>query len=245
MRERFNLNVSTLDRFTMLLHGNFGAGKTHLLGDMLRSESKRGPVLYINIKGEDGHLSISGMELGDVGYTVDSIPDLKELLLEAKQANIRAIGMDGFKELGAMVIRKVCGDKLPSVGKGSDDWQRIHKEFDDLVKSFRTFAPIFVAACSSDRSMDQITGEISLTPDLPGRQAAGVAGMFDFVFIVKAQATNPTTVKRTLLTAPTANTIIRQRLPKPLPNEIDLPSGGGGWDKLMAAMHACLTKEKR
>jgi hypothetical protein len=88
--------------------------------------------------------------------------------------------------------------------------------------------------------MDQISGEISLTPDMPGRQAAGVGGQFDFVFLVKAQAMSPTKVRRWVCTAPQANTIIRQRLPKSLPPEIEIPDGDGGWAAIKKAMEASL-----
>src|SRR5207245_5898790 len=101
-------------------------------------------------------------------------------------------------------------------------------------------APVIIMASSSDRSMDQVSGEMSLTPDLPGRQAAGIAGMFDFVFIIKAISTSPTTVKRVIETVPVANTIIRQRLPRPLPPQIDIPENGGGWKKLVDAIQNCL-----
>jgi hypothetical protein len=224
----------------MLIHGNYGCGKTHLLGDALRYESQTGPVRYLNIKGEDGQLSITNFGLGDVGETVDSLPDFIAALEEYKHLKLRALAIDGGKHFGRMVIKSVCADRLPSVGRNSDDWSQIHRKFEDTVTSLRWVAPIVIMASSSDRSMDQVSGELSLTPDMPGRQAAGVAGMFDFVFILKALAIGPDKVKRTIETAPVANTIIRQRLPKPLPASIDIPQDGGGWKNLIEAMQKCL-----
>lgn len=240
MRTRLNLDLATLDRFTMLIHGNYGVGKSALLGDMLKTEGQKGPVGFINIAGEDGYLSMANLGLGEVGETVDTLSDLKAALGDLKQKGTVAVGIDGGKQFGQLIIRSVCGDKLPSVGKGSDDWSRIHREFESTVASLRLVAPVIVMASASDRSLDQISGETSLTPDMPGRQAAGVGGQFDFVFVMRAQAVSPTTVRRWLATAPAANTVIRSRLPKALPQEIEIPAGGGGWAKLRTEMDKCL-----
>ena len=240
MRERFDLDLKTLDRFTVLFHGAFGAGKTALLGDMLRYESKQGPVRYLNIKGEDGQLSIANFGLGDIGETVDTLNDFRSALDDYKKAGVRALAIDGGKWFGKMVVRHVCGDKTPTVGGASQDWTKIHGEFESTIISLRSIAPIVAFASSSDRSLDQISGEISLTPDMPGRQAAGVAGMFDFVLVVRAQTIRKGEIKRWIDTEPAANTIIRQRLPRPLPSEIPIPNGGGGWANFVNAIQKSL-----
>lgn len=240
MRTRLNLDLASLERFTMLIHGGYGTGKTHFLGDMLKTEGQKGPVGFINIAGEDGYLSMAGIGLGEIGETVDTLSDLKAALGDLKQKGCVAVGIDGGKQFGQLVIKSVCGEKLPSVGKGSDDWSRIHREFELTIASLRLVAPVIVMASASDRSLDQISGETSLTPDMPGRQAAGVGGQFDFVLIMKAQPVSPTKVRRWLATAPQANTVIRTRLPKQLPQEIEIPENGGGWSKLRAEMDKCL-----
>ncbi len=240
MREKFNLDLAVLDRFTVLFHGAFGGGKTHLLGDALRYESAKGPVRFLNIRGEDGALSIANFGLGTVGETVDKLEDFQTALAEYRGENIRALAIDGGKHYGKMVIKSVCGDRAPSVGRNSDDWSQIHKKFEDTLISLKSVAPVVIMASSSDRSIDQVSGELSLTPDMPGRQAAGVAGMFDFVFVIKTVATGPNSVSREIITAPIANTIIRQRLPRPLPATIKIPENGGGWKALVDAMQLCL-----
>ena len=242
MRQRFNLDVVTLERFSMLIHGNYGSGKTFLLGDMLRTESANGPVRFLNIVGEDGSMSVAHCGLGDIGESVDTLADFKACLVDYKAATTHAIAVDGGKQFGQLVIRSVCGERLPSVGKGSDDWAKIHREFESTLVALKQAAPIIVMASSSDRSMDQITGETSLTPDFPGRQAAGSGGQFDFAFLVKAQALSPTKVRRWVETAPQANTVIRSRLPRALPPIIELPESGGGWALIRAAMQAALKK---
>lgn len=242
MRERFNLDIATLDRFTMLVHGGYGVGKTHFLGDMLKTESVVGPVRFLNIVGEDGMLSIANTGLGDVGESVDTLKDFKDALSDYAKLGLSALAIDGGKSFGRLCIKGVCGERLPSVGKGSDDWQRIHLEFEAAIAALRSIAPIVVMASSSDRSVDQVSGELSLTPDFPGRQAAGCGGQFDFVLLMKSQPTGPNKVKRTVLTSPISNTVIRTRLPKAMPTEIELPEGLGGWKKLKDAMQLCLKK---
>lgn len=240
MRTRLDLDLATLDRFTMLIHGNYGVGKTSFLGDMLRTESKHGAVGFINIAGEDGYLSIQGYGLGECGETVDTLADFKAALGDLKQKGCVAIGIDGGKQFGDLIKKSIRPDGLLQMGQGKDDWQRFHREFETTIASLRLAAPVIVMASASDRSLDQISGETSLTPDMPGRQAAGVGGQFDFVFIMRAQATSPTTVRRWLATAPQANTVIRSRLPRALPHEIEIPKDGGGWSKLRTEMEKAL-----
>lgn len=242
MRKVINLDLSTLDRFTMLVHGNYGVGKSFLLGDFLSYYKSMGPVRFINIAGEDGFLTLANMQLGEIGETVETLQDLQDALSDAKKAEVVALAIDGIKHVGRLVIRANCGDRLPSVGKGSDDWQKIHRDLENVITSLRQVAPVVLCASSSDRSMDQISGELSLTPDLPGRAASGVGGMFDMVFVMKATVVGPGKVKRSLMTAPMANTVIRARLPKPLPTEIVLPEGPGAWKVIFDTLQKSLTK---
>lgn len=233
MRHKFNLDIPDMRRMTFLIHGNYGVGKTRLLGDMLLHErTGGGKVAFLNIAGEDGHLSVANLGLGEVGETVDTLKDFQDALVDYKKAGMAALAIDGGAQFGKLVIKSVCGDRLPSVGKGSDDWQKIHQTFEAVIASLRDVAPIVMMASRSDRSTDQISGEVSLTPDMPGRQAAGVGAQFDFVFVMKAIATGPNKIRRFLQTAPMANTVIRARLPMALPHEIDIPEGGGGWAAL-------------
>lgn len=241
MRTRFNLDIPDMRRMTFLIHGNYGVGKTRLLGDMLLTEQQGGgKVAFLNVGGEDGHLSVANLGLGEVGETVDTLADFKAALIDYKKAGIAALAIDGGSQFGKLVIRSVCGERLPSVGKGSDDWQKIHSEFETTIASLRDVAPIVMMASRSDRSTDQISGEVSLTPDMPGRQAAGVGAQFDFVFVMKAIATGPNKIRRFLQTAPMANTVIRARLPQALPHEIEIPEGGGGWVNLRKNIAASL-----
>lgn len=255
-----NLDVKNLDSYTMLIHGNFGVGKTHLLGQALKyyrdlaqvintnhalaqeAKRERTQVSFINIAGEDGYLTLANFGFGDIGVTVENWEELNGLIDDyVTKQNMACIALDGLKQVGELAIRKTCGERLPSVGKGSDDWQRIHRDMDTFMRKLRYAAPVVICASASDRSLDQISGQISLTPDLPGRQATSVAGKFDFVFVLTASVTGPNSIRRTLLTSPVAATVIRARLPRKLPNEIVLPEGlVGGWEAVVKELNKAL-----
>lgn len=242
---------------THLWHGNYGSGKTHLLGDMLATEGEKGPVAFVNMRGEDGYLSIVDLKkkLGDklvIAESVDATEDLvdnpnnpqKGLLLDAKAKGCVAIGIDGFQRLYPMVYRKILGaNRLPEVKQGSsgNEWGEVHKYANDIIDSLRRYAPVIVCTSATDKSTDQLTGLISNTPDFPGRQAAGIAGRFDFVFYVDYTVLGENNIKRTLQTAPVAKMIVRSRLPRPLPATIQIPNNGGGWKLLQAEILKALT----
>jgi len=241
MRKKFNLDVKTLESVLMLLHGPPGGGKTHLLGDMLRTEKEKGEVAYIDVGKEMGSLTIANFQLGNIAETVETLEDLKEVLAEyTRPGKFAGVGVDGLQRLTQLIIKKVCGDNLPVISKTSQDWQKIHREFDTIFSSLRDIAPIVVCTAASDKSMDQLTGETSLTPDFPGRQAAGSAYYFDFVFMLRSEAIGPNRIKRTVYAAPIANTVIRARLPKSLPATIELPEGNGGWAVVKSKIEKCL-----
>lgn len=241
---------------THLWHGNYGAGKTTLLGDMLKHESSQGPVVFVNMRGEDGYLSIVDLKAttGDrliIADTVNDVDDLvdnptnpvKGLLVDAKKLGARAIGIDGWHRLYPLVYRKRLGsDRLPEVKQNSsgNEWSDVHKYANDIIDSLRRYAPIVVCTSATDRSTDQLTGKISNTPDFPGRQAAGIAGRFDFVFYLDYQVLGENKIRRTLQTAPTDRMICRARLPRPLPATIEIPANGGGWKILQAEIQKCL-----
>lgn len=240
MRTRFNLDISDFTRFLMLIHGGYGVGKTHLLGDMLLTERENGEVRYVNMPGEDGYLSIRNLGLGECAENVETLDDLKGLIGDYKKSKLAAVAFDGGKWLGKLVIKGVCGDRIPTIGKGSDDWTKIHNEFEAIIATIRHVAPVVVLASSSDKSVDQVSGETVLSPDLPGRQAAGIGSQVDFAFQMHAKPSGPNSVRRWLGTAPSSTTVTRVRLPRPLPHEIIIPEGRGGWKKIKEAIENAL-----
>lgn len=238
MRQKLNLDLRNLDRITMLIHSAFGAGKTHLVGDMLKTE---GNGLFINVKGEDGTLSLADMALGDIGETIENLKDWKDLIGDYRGKGLKACGVDSLKALCRIVMEgKVSNDRPPE----KTEYGLIHWFMESLTKELRTVAPIVLCVCPSDKSVNQLDGRTYITPDLPGREAAGSAGWFDFVAYLKADTLSATQVKRAITFAPNPAIITRQRLPRPLTSDIEIPTGSGGWNAIMKALRKQLEEKK-
>ena len=239
MRHKLNLDLRSVDRIAMLIHSAYGAGKTYLVGDMLKAELERtkGPVLFVNVKGEDGTLSLADMGLGDVGETVETLTDWKELVADAHKRGLKAIGVDSMKALVRLVMRDKIGvDRPPE----KTEYGIIHWVMENLATELRTLASVVLCVCPSDKSVNQLDGRTYITPDLPGREAAGSAGWFDFVGYLKADTLSPKEVTRAITFAPNASIITRQRLPKPITHDISIPTGKGGWAAIRGAIEKAL-----
>jgi hypothetical protein len=242
MRKQFDLNLRALDRLLVLVHGEYGSGKTHLLGDFLRTEAVHGPVAFINVAGEDGYMSLANFGLGMAGETVETVDDFNSAVLDLRtKGKPRAVGVDSLKWLLRAAIVKVCGpNRLPEISKTKNDWPAIHKLMEDMVVSLRNVAPFVMCVCPSDKSINQITGELMLTPDLPGRQAVGSAGWFDLVGLLRAETLNGGKVKRVLRVSPLPGIVTRQRFPTAIIEDIVLPEKEGGWLAIRERINAAL-----
>lgn len=229
---------------TFLIHGPYGSGKTHLIGDMLRTQAEQTgkPGRFINMKGEDGYLSIAAPILeGAKGVTVDSFEDLESALKQAKADGVSAIGLDGWQRLYPFTYKKILGsDRLPVVGGQKNEWSEVHRAAEQLIETLRYYAPVIMCTAASDKSVDQLRGETHTTPNFPGRTAAGIGGMFDFVFYMESEVIGPNKIKRKLLTAPVSKMVVRYRLPRAMPTSIEMPEGPGGWTLVVNAINTAM-----
>lgn len=237
MRKRFNLDTSELLGYTILTHGGRAAGKTYLMGDFLAEEAKAGPVRFINVEGEDGYLTLKGMGLGDVGETIDSYEDFVAALKDYEKLKLQALGVDSAHALSKWIMKKVTGsDRLPEIKSGGgNEWGELHHLSNNLYRQIRRAAKFVMCTCPSDKSVEQLSGKTYITPDLPGRQAAGSAGWFDFVGYIEATATAQG-VTRTFNMTPNNMVIVRQRLPRQVVDPVKLPNGPGGWKAIKDAI---------
>ncbi len=244
MREKFSLDLktSTLEKTIMLVHGGYASGKTYLLADFLKHYSAQGSVRFINIVGEDGYLSAQTFGLGDIGETVHTYDDLVAALADAKKEKCIAVAVDSMKMASKLAMKHVVGsDELPSVGGNKNEWGAVHHAMELLTNKMRQAAPYVLAVCPSDKSVNQLDGKTYVTPDLPGREAAGSAGWFDFVGYLSADVRGPGKVVRTLKFAPNNTVLTRQRLPRPIVGDIELPEGEGGWKKILGEINSILS----
>lgn len=244
-RHKLNLDLATLDRFTMLLHGGPSVGKTHLVGDMLATYKEGGgKVRFLNIRGEDGFSTVAGMGLGEIAETVENVKDFEEAVSEYKREGLAALGIDGGPVFYRQIMQSIAGDRLPRVGGNTNEWGEIHFKGTQLLTDLHYVAPVVLMTALTDLSMDQITGETKRTPDFPGRMAAGVAGLFDFVFYMETKITGPKTLKRELFMQPILKTIIRARSPRPLIPSLEMPEGRGGWALVYRALQDAYTPKE-
>lgn len=217
----------------MMVHGIRASGKTFLLGDLLAEESKAGPIKFINMLGEDGAASAKSFKLGDVGENHGSYDDYRAFCKEYAGKRLQAVGLDSVSVLGRWVMRSVLGsDRLPRLTKESNEWGEYHREMDNALALLRNTARYVLAVCPSDRSVDAVTQRTYISPDLPGRQAVGSAGWFDFVGYLQAEVTGPGAVSRKLIIAPNATIVVRQRLARQITEDLQLPTGQGSWLKI-------------
>ena len=241
-RLRRDLDVVTpeqLNRLSLLVHSDYGAGKTHFLGDaLLHEKNAGGAVAYINMKGEDSDLTLAGMGLGSVAYTVGSTAELKELLTALAAQKLKAVGLDSLKLLAGLAMEEITGGGMPD----KEHYRPLHWKFPRLISMFKSVADYAIAVCPSDKSVEQLTGRTRITPDLPGRQVTEVGGYFDFVGFLQTDIVGPGKIKRSLVLTPNNAILTRQRRLKLIP-DIDVPAGGGGWAAFKAAIQKSMEKE--
>lgn len=238
-RQKFNLDLPVSDSFTMMVHGIRAAGKTFLIGDMLAEERVHGQVCFVNMAGEDGAASAKSFGLGEIGETHESYADFKAFCREYAGKKLQAVGLDSVSVLGRWVMREVLGsDRLPRITKESNEWGEFHREMDNAITLLRNTARYVLAVCPSDRSVDSVTQRTYISPDLPGRQAVGSAGWFDFVGYLSAEVTGPGKVSRKFHIAPNGSIVVRQRLARQITQDLELPDGRGGWLKVRSTIHA-------
>lgn len=254
MRKRFNLDlIDPLSTgFSIMAHGGRAAGKTHLLGDMLRTEMAEGPVWFVNIGGEDNFLTLKGMGLGDVGETLETYEDVVSFMKD-REAQLKegkkyqAIGFDSVQALSKVTMISIVGssERLPKIVKssagsdGKNEWGDYHLRMDNMVAQARRMAKYVFFTCPSDLSIDQLTGITYITPDLPGRQARGSAGWFNFVgyISVSLEPGNPVPVtSRVFMITPNAKVTVRQTLVREITKDIPIPKDKGGWTAIKSAI---------
>lgn len=249
MRQKFSLDLKTssLEKTIMLIHGGYAAGKTHLVADFLKYYSSTGPVKFINVTGEDGYLSAQTFGLGEIGETVETYDELVAVLNDCKKDKVQAIGLDSMKAASRLAMAKVVGsaDRMPSVGGNGNEWGSVHFAMENLTNRLRNAAPYVLCVCPSDKSVNQLDGKTYITPDLPGREAAGSAGWFDFVGFLSTDITSGGKVVRKVRFTPNNSILTRQRLPRPITQDIDIPDGEGGWLRILNQINNILAETNK
>lgn len=230
----FNLDKQIQERLMLLIHSQRGHGKTHLIGDMLRTEAANGPVRFLNIKGEDGALSISEMGLGNIGVTAESAADFDQAVDQFRKDKIHALGVDSLAPLADLTLYEIVGEtRLPDAKRDGERskayWGQLRWQMQQRLAKLRYAAKIVLCTCPSDKSTNDITGNVAITPDLFGRLAHGSAGWFDFVGYLTADVIGAGKMERKVTFAPSSGVVTKQRIARPILETIKIPEDQGGW----------------
>lgn len=251
MRVKFDLDKLPLDGFTIATHGDRAVGKTHLIGDMLKYEAQFGPVGYINIAGEDGMRTISGLGLGNIAETINEYKDLIEIIEEYSKKKYRAIGLDSLQMFAKLAMKAVTGSDRPPIIPSRaqlnagmvNEWPLVHNLMEVAMMKWRSAAKYAMATAASDKALDNL--DLSdrpkpsiIAPNLPGKEAGDSAGWFDFMGYIELNPVRPGEFVRTFSMVPDNITRVRQRLPKMITTKITLPNGEGGWLAIKSAIEA-------
>src|SRR3990167_10258737 len=94
----------------ILVHGPYGAGKTHLQGDFLTWAKAQGPIGFLNILGEDGYASVAGLNLGEVGYTATDVKEYEEALADFKKQGLVGLAIDSLSAFYRFVLKDIVGE---------------------------------------------------------------------------------------------------------------------------------------
>jgi hypothetical protein len=240
MIKQFDMDSVKSNGFTVLVYSEAANGKTHLIGDMLAAEKANGPVVYINVAGEDGMLTISKLGLGNIGITVETYADLEKFLADIVVSGKRyaAIGIDSLQMVAKLAMKQVTGsDRMPQIVAGSpvNEWQETHRLMEKFCRNdLKKAAKYSLVACSIDKTGDMLdlSGKPKpkyIAPNLPGKEAQEVAYWFDFVGELRCQATGPGVYTRKFDMIKDNIHIVRQRLPQMITTAIPIPDGSGGW----------------
>mgnify|MGYP001605837114 CR=1 FL=1 len=229
--KRVNLDNTTLEHFRILVHSVRAGGKTHLAGDFLNYEKQFGDVAFLSIEGE-GLMTIKGIGLGNVGYVIETLKDLKELTAEFAKKPLQAIALDSLQVLERIIKLHVVGtlDKSPSSTKETNQWVDLQREFENILLGLGRSAKFIMCTCPSAINADNITNNPRLiSPDLTGQRALGCAGYFEYVGYIKTMQTGKGVSKRSIQFASDGVTLVRQQTPNEIIEDIQLPQGAGGW----------------
>ena len=243
MRAQINLDLTTLDRLAVLIHGPYASGKTHLQGDFLRWGKARGKVAFVNIGGEDGYASIAAMGLGTVGETVTTLSDFDALVSEYSKAGLFAVAVDSLPALEELVVvDKVGSLRYPDPKLDGERakmlWGQIKLALKARVVASRAMGKVVLWVASHDKA--DIGGSTKTAPNLIGKSAGDSIGWFDCVGELQADTKGPNNVVRSVSFAPSTTIATRQRVAKTITQRIVIPDGGGGWSAIWSALEAAI-----
>ena len=231
---------------SLLIHGTYGVGKSHLLGSFLAHEKQYGPCVYFHIEGEPSLTGLGVFDLEGVRVvTMESIEDFTKFL--KTEGPFHAIALDSLAALNDLAdTKETQGLRAPGGGAsgqstgGMAEWGRIKFHILSVLESIKRQSTIMMAVCPSERGENDVTQQKYIVPDLVGKLATRIAHRFSFVGYLEAVTVNPTTVKRQVSFHLRTDALTRANVRKPFTGPIALTTGLDGWVTVRSAIEKAI-----
>ena len=254
MQSPFNLDIATLDRLAVLVQGVTNSGKTHLCGDMLAYEKQFGPVKFLNVRGEDGASTNADMGLGAIGVNVDHEGDVQDVAADCLKNKVHAVALDGARLLFNQILVRLVQSKpqfahdvrLPDARLDGDSsksyWAQARFRMEQTIALLKTSVNVLLVTTTSQKDLNEVTGQTQIAPDIYGKMGAALVGLFDFSGYMTFTIQGPARVQWEVSFQPRTDVQTRQRLAYPITSNIILPDGPGGWKTIKSAFEKGLRK---
>ena len=263
IRRGIDLNLRSLDRFSMLVHGDYNTFKTYLVGSFLASLIRQGKrVAFWNVRGEDGYQTLAAfpeIESAKHIWELETYQDIEAALAELIAKPLDGLGIDSGKLWAAKVMLKYTGGedrplRVPKTrGDASQEWPLMHHDMERKMQAIRQCAAQVMITCPSDLSshhldpsMDTWTKQKRVTPDFPGNEATRSSGWFDYVGYAEVKATAPGEARRLLHFEYNNEFVTRARVVVPFKEGIKIPDcsppyqGPSAWEILQRELQTHL-----
>jgi phage nucleotide-binding protein len=181
------------ERFTCLVYGNPGVGKTTL------ARTCPGPVLILSA--ESGLLSLAGQEIDVIEVTSWAMLNDVAVWLRSEEArHYKTIFIDSLTELSQRLVESLKEkypdrkDSFPLWGEYSDTMRRFIK----FARDLRPYNVIFTALSSTDK--DEVGRRYTSVNIQGSKVAADLPAFFDEVFALRIFTKDDGTETRALVT---------------------------------------------